>query len=340
MSSYTPEVNGVLIAYASVYGHTENAANILAAKLSDRGVCVKMYDTSVTAPSFILSDAFKYSHLVFAATTYNAGVFSTMEQLLHEIVQHNLQNRKVALIENGSWAPTSGGIMRNMLSELKGTEFIGDTLTIKSALAEGQLADLDALADAIAADVLPPKPEPVTVNVQPTDDGIFEVDNAAFNKFSYGCEVLTTRVDGKDYGCIINTAGQITSSDPKKITISCIKANHTCDMVAAAGIFNLSILSEDVPYDTFKHFGFQSGRDVTSSPTGRTSCAPRTACATSASTSTPCSAPASLIRATAARRCSTSPRLSRPTCSATCPAAPTATTTPTSSPRSSPPPPP
>ncbi len=261
-SSYTPEVNGVLIAYASVYGHTENAANILAAKLSDRGVCVKMYDTSVTAPSFILSDAFKYSHLVFAATTYNAGVFSTMEQLLHEIVQHNLQNRKVALIENGSWAPTSGGIMRNMLSELKGTEFIGDTLTIKSALAEGQLADLDALADAIAADVLPPKPEPVAVNVQPTDDGIFEVDNAAFNKFSYGCEVLTTRVDGKDYGCIINTAGQITSSDPKKITISCIKANHTCDMVAKAGIFNLSILSEDVPYDTFKHFGFQSGRDV------------------------------------------------------------------------------
>lgn len=261
-SGYTPEVKGVLIAYASVYGHTENAANILAAKLSDRGVKVKMYDTSVTPSSYIVSDAFKYSHLVFASTTYNAGVFVTMEELLHDIVNHNLQNRKVALIENGSWAPTSGGLMRKMLSELKGTEFIGDTLTVKSALTEGQLDELDVLADAIAADVLPPKPEPVAVNVQPTDDGIFEVDNAAFNKFSYGCEVLTTRVDGKDYGCIINTAGQITSSDPKKITISCIKANHTCDMVAKAGIFNLSILSEDVPYDTFKHFGFQSGRDV------------------------------------------------------------------------------
>ena len=261
-SSYTPEVKGVLIAYASVYGHTENAANILAAKLSDRGVRVKMYDTSVTPSSYIVSDAFKYSHLVFASTTYNAGVFVTMEELLHDIVNHNLQNRKVALIENGSWAPTSGGLMRKMLSELKGTEFIGDTLTVKSALTEGQLDELDVLADAIAADVLPPKPEPVAVNVQPTDDGIFEVDNAAFNKFSYGCEVLTTRVDGKDYGCIINTAGQITSSDPKKITISCIKANHTCDMVGKAGIFNLSILSEDVPYDVFKHFGFQSGRDV------------------------------------------------------------------------------
>ena len=86
--------------------------------------------------------------------------------------------------------------------------------------------------------------------------------NKAFNKFSYGCEILTTRVDGKDYGCVINTAGQITSSDPKKITISCIKANHTCDMVAKAGIFNISILTEDAPYDLFKHFGFQSGRDV------------------------------------------------------------------------------
>ena len=263
-SSYTPEVKGVMIAYASVYGHTENTANILAAKLSDRGVKVKMYDTSVTPSSYILSDAFKYSHLVFAATTYNAGVFVTMEQLLHELVSHNLQNRKVALIENGSWAPTSGGLMKGMLSELKGTEFIGDTLTIKSSLTEEQLSDIDVLADAIAADVLPPKPAPVEVKVaQETGmDGIFEVDNAAFNKFSYGCEILTTRVDGKDYGCVINTAGQITSSDPKKITISCIKANHTCDMVAKAGIFNLSILSEDVTYDMFKHFGFQSGRDV------------------------------------------------------------------------------
>lgn len=263
-SSYTPEVKGVLIAYASVYGHTENAANILAAKLSDRGVKVKMYDTSVTPASYILSDAFKYSHLVFAATTYNAGVFVTMDQLLHELVTHNLQNRKVAVIENGSWAPTSGGLMREMLSQLKGTEFIGDTLTVKSALTEGQLAELDVLADAIAADVLPPKPAPVEVKVSAESgmDGVYEVDNKAFNKFSYGCEILTTRVDGKDYGCVINTAGQITSSDPKKITISCIKANHTCDMVAKAGIFNISILTEDAPYDLFKHFGFQSGRDV------------------------------------------------------------------------------
>ena len=152
-SSYEPEERGVMIAYASVYGHTENAANILAARLCDRGVKVQMYDTSVTASSFILSDAFKYSHLVFAATTYNAGMFSTMEHLLHEITEHNLQNRKIALIENGTWAPMSGKLMRELLSTLKGTEFIGDTLTVNSALAEGQLPDLDALADTIAESV-------------------------------------------------------------------------------------------------------------------------------------------------------------------------------------------
>ena len=89
-SRYEPEEKGVLIAYASVYGHTENTANILAAKLCDRGIKVKMYDTSVTPASFIVSDAFKYSHLVFAATTYNAGMFVTMENLLHDIANHNL----------------------------------------------------------------------------------------------------------------------------------------------------------------------------------------------------------------------------------------------------------
>lgn len=264
-SAYAPEEKGVLIAYASVYGHTENAANILAAKLSDRGVKVKMYDTSVTAPSFIVADCFKYSHLVFAATTYNAGVFVTMENLLHDIVNHNLQNRKVAVIENGSWAPNSGKVMRGMLEKLKGVELIGEGLTIASSLAEGQLAQLDALADTIAADIVPPAP--VAVSAAPVaaaagEDGLFEVEALAFTKFSYGVEVLTTRVDGRDYGCIINTAGQITSSDPKKITISVIKQNNTCDMVAKAGVFNLSILTEDAPYKLFQHFGFQSGRDV------------------------------------------------------------------------------
>lgn len=152
-SSYTPEEKSVMLAYASVYGHTENAASVLATKLVERGVRVRMFDASVTPASNIISNAFRCSHLVFAAPTYNAGVFVTMENLLHDLANHNLQNRKIALIENGSWAPTSAKMMREILSPLKNTEYIGEAITVRSSLAEDQLAPLDALADAIASDI-------------------------------------------------------------------------------------------------------------------------------------------------------------------------------------------
>lgn len=263
-SSYTPEENSVLLAYASVYGHTENAANILANKLVERGIKVRMYDTSVTPASYIVSDAFRCSHLIFASTTYNAGIFVNMENLLHDIVNHNLQGRKIALLENGSWAPSSGKLMRELLGNLKNCEFISDNLTIKSSLAEDQLADIDSIVEAVAKD-LAPKPVEVAASAAPArtvEEIISAVDNDVFRNFSYGVEVLTTRVDGKDYGCIINTAGQVASCDPKKITISVIKKNNTCDMVMKAGKFNISIVTEDAPYALFQRFGFQSGRDV------------------------------------------------------------------------------
>ena len=263
-SSYTPEENSVLLAYASVYGHTENAANILAAKLVERGVKVRMYDTSVTQASYIVADAFRCSHLVFAATTYNAGIFVAMENLLHDLVNHNLQSRKIAIMENGSWAPCSGKLMREMLSKLKNCEFIGENVTLKSSLAETQLSELDAIADAIAEEIAP-KPVVAEETSKPAatiDEIIKAVDNDVFRSFTYGVEILTTRVDGKDYGCVINTAGQVASGDPKKITISVIKKNNTCEMVKKAGKFNISIVTEDAPYALFQRFGFQSGRDV------------------------------------------------------------------------------
>ncbi len=260
-SSYTPEESSVMLAYASVYGHTENAANILAAKLVERGVKVRMYDTSVTPASYIVSDAFRCSHLVFAATTYNAGIFVNMENLLHDIVNHNLQNRKIALIENGSWAPTSGKLMRELLEKLKNCEFIGENITVRSSLAEEQLAALDRIADAIAAEI-GSKPAEDEQPERSVESIIEAVDNKVFRKFSYGVEILTTRADGKDYGCVINTAGQVASGDPKKISISVIKKNNTCDMVKKAGKFNISIVTQDAPYALFQRFGFQSGRDT------------------------------------------------------------------------------
>jgi Uncharacterized flavoproteins len=152
-SSYTPEEKSVMIAYASVYGHTENAANILACRLAEKGVRVRMYDTSVTPASYIVSDAFRCSHLVFAATTYNAGVFVTMENLLHDLAAHNLQNRTVAVIENGSWAPASGRLMREIFASMKNMTVLEEGASIRSSVKDSDLSGIKALADALAADL-------------------------------------------------------------------------------------------------------------------------------------------------------------------------------------------
>lgn len=153
-SSYRPEEAAVLIAYGSVYGHTENAANILAAKLSDLGIRnIAMYDTSATHPSYILSEAFRCSHIVFASSTYNNGIFTSMETLLADLKAHNLQNRKFALIQNGTWAPASGKLMSELLAGFKGFEQIGETVTLKSAVKQEQYQALNTLAEQIAASV-------------------------------------------------------------------------------------------------------------------------------------------------------------------------------------------
>ena len=149
-STYTPEIQSVLIPYASVYSGTQNVVEILASKLADLGVKdIKIVDTSITDSSYVVSDAFKYSHIVFASTTYNNGIFISMENLLHDIVAHNLQNRKIAIIENGSWAPTSGKLMTDLVSQLKNTEIIGNKLTLKSTIKENQMEEIENLAKAI-----------------------------------------------------------------------------------------------------------------------------------------------------------------------------------------------
>ena len=250
-STYTPEDNAVMIAYASVSGNTENAANILASKLAARGVKkIAMYDVSATHPSVIVSEAFRCSHLVFASTTYNAGIFCNMETALLDIAAHNLQNRTVALIENGSWAATAGKLMAELLGKLKNITVLDNKLTIKSSLKEGQLAALDGLADAIAAS-LKKEAEPAPTPAQ--------VESNAMFKLSYGLFVLTARDGAKDNGCIINTAQQLTSA-PMRISITVNKANYTHDMIEKTGAFNISVLTEGAPFGLFKQYGFQSGR--------------------------------------------------------------------------------
>lgn len=150
-SSYEPEEKAVMIAYGSIYGNTENAANVLAFLLGERGIRnIAVYDVSNTHPSVLIGEAFRCSHLVFAAATYNAGIFTSMEHLLLDMKAHSLQNRTVALIENGSWASTAGKQMREILSGMKNMNVLEQTVTVKSALKEAQLAELEAMADALA----------------------------------------------------------------------------------------------------------------------------------------------------------------------------------------------
>ena len=153
-SSYEPEEKGVMIVYASMYGNTELAAEILASKLAERGVRnTRLYDVSSTHVSYLISDAFKYSHLVLAAVTYNLGIFPPMHSFLADMKALNLQKRTVALVENGSWAPRSGSLMREMLEGMKNMNILDDGLTLASSLQSQNMSEMDSLVDAIAASV-------------------------------------------------------------------------------------------------------------------------------------------------------------------------------------------
>ncbi len=152
-SRYEPEEKGVMIAYASIYGNTENAAEILACRLQEQGIRTVMFDVSVTPASDIIAAAFKWSHLVFASATYNNGIFVTMEALLRDLTAHNIQNRTVAVIENGSWAPVSGKLIRAEFENCKNITFLEPVCSVKSSVKAEQLEQLIGMAGNIAADV-------------------------------------------------------------------------------------------------------------------------------------------------------------------------------------------
>ena len=257
--SYEPEEYGVMIAYATVYGNTENAAEILSSMLRDKGIKTQMFDVSVTPASDIVSAAFRWSHLVFASTTYNAGIFVTMEALLSDLTAHNIQNRTVAIIENGSWAATSGGLILRQLEKCRDIRMIENTVSIKSGLKAAQVPEIGSMADAIIASF----PDQAGVK---KGAGAGAADPDAINtntmfKLSYGLFVLTAKDGAGDNGCIINTTTQITQT-PLRISIAVNKANFTHDMILKTGEFNVSILAESAPFRIFRQFGFHSGKDT------------------------------------------------------------------------------
>lgn len=244
-SKYEPEVNGVLIVYGSVYGHTAKVANLLADNLALLGIKdIKMYDASKTDVSVLLSESFKYSHIVVASSTYNMGIFTPVENYLLDLKAHAFQNRKFAVIENGSWAPNSGNLIKKILGEMKNITILEPSLTVKSNIKENQLEILDNIANEIAKDF--PK---VTLN-----------DNPLF-KINYGLFLLTSSLNGKYNGCIVNSVNQV-AQNPDLIMVSVSKNNYTAKIINETKQFNLSILTIHTPFSLFKRFGYASGKDT------------------------------------------------------------------------------
>ena len=249
-ATYTPERAGVMIAYASIYGNTENAAEILSTMLREKGIETVMFDVSVSPASDIISAMFKYSHAVFASATYNAGIFVTMDSLLRDIEAHNIQKRKVAFIQNGSWAPASGKLMREIISGIRNTELIGETVDVRSSVKQGTLESLASLADEIAA-TLP--------LVKIVNEG--EIEPEFSHKLSYGLAAIFTNDGNKDNACIVNTVSQVTA-DPLQISVCINKQNYTAETVSHTGRFNVSVLDESSCFELYKQYGFASGRDT------------------------------------------------------------------------------
>ena len=150
-SSYRPEVKGVMIAYASMYGNTENLANVLACKLADAGITnLTVHDVSRSDVSELIADSFKYSHIVLASPTYNGGVYPAMSNLLEDMNALGIKNRTVAVLGKGTWAPTSAKLIEARLAEMKGMTLLTENFAVKSALQDDQLEDLDELCAKIA----------------------------------------------------------------------------------------------------------------------------------------------------------------------------------------------
>lgn len=250
-SSYTPEEEGIVIAYTSVYGHTKKAVDLLAYKLRSKG-CPKVvvYDLARDDMSLALSDAFRYSKLILATTTYNASIYPFMHDYISRLVEHNFQNRTVGLIENGSWAPLAAKVMREMMTKCKKINWLDTTVKILSAMNQDNQDQLEAMADELCKEYIAQNDTLANKN-----------DLTALFRIGYGLYVVTSNDGKKDNGLIVNTVIQLTDT-PNRVAVNINKANYSHHVIKQTGMLNVNCLSTEAPFSVFQQFGFQTGRSV------------------------------------------------------------------------------
>ena len=248
-SSSRVESEGIVIAYASVYGHTKAAVELLAQKLRSYG-CPKVvvHDLARTDIAEAVEDAFRYGKLVLATTTYNADVYPFMKEFIHHLTERNFQNRTVALMENGSWAPLAAKVMRSMLEGSKNLTFTDTTVRILSALNDESKAQVEALAEELCKDYLAQQNSTANKN-----------DLTALFNIGYGLYVVTSNDGAKDNGLIVNTVSQVTNT-PNRVAVTINKQNYSHHVIKQSGVMNVNCLDVSAPFSVFQNFGFQSGR--------------------------------------------------------------------------------
>ena len=247
-SSYGVESEGVMIAYTSVYGNTKKAAELLAEKLKENG-CPKvaLNDLARCDMAEAVEDAFRYGKIVLATTTYNAEIFPFMHHFILDLVERNFQNKTVALIENGTWAPMAARVMKGMLEKCKNLDII-DTITIKSAMTAETKEQIDKLACELCKDYIAKDGEKADKN-----------DLKALFNIGYGLYVVTSKDGERDNGLIVNTVTQVSDS-PNRIAVTINKQNYSHHIIKQTGVMNVNCLSTDAPFSVFEKFGFVSGR--------------------------------------------------------------------------------
>ena len=250
-SSYQPEEEGVVIAYASIYGNTKKAALALADQLRQRGAPnVVVYDLARCDIARAVADAFRYSKLVLAASTYNAEVFPFMRTFLTHLTERNFCRRTVALIENGSWAPMAAKVMRDALEGCKELRFAENRVRILSTLSAESSEQLRLLAEELCREYLAQQDSTANKN-----------DLSALFKIGYGLYLVTSNDGKKDNGLIVNTITQVTNS-PNRVAVTINKENYSHHVIRQSGIMNVNCLTVEAPFDVFERFGFVSGRNV------------------------------------------------------------------------------
>ena len=250
-SSYQPEEEGIVVAYTSVYGNTAKAIHLLEEKLKASG-CPKVvvHDLARGDMAEAVADAFRYSKLVLATTTYNADIFPFMREFIDHLTERNYQNRTVAMIENGSWAPMAAKVMKGMLEKSKALTYTDTTVRILSALNEESLAQLDTMVGELCREYLARQDATANKN-----------DLTALFRIGYGLYVVTSHDGKKDNGLIVNTVTQVTNT-PNRVAVTINKENYSHHVIKQTGKMNVNCLTEDAPFAVFEKFGFVSGRNV------------------------------------------------------------------------------